>query len=108
MRDLELAPFVADIGPLFAPIEIECPTELEHQRHIHAASSRLFRPVPVITPTPQKGRRASVGAVIAELHQISVIFFTERRSVRDLRFCASNQADNQSAWGPACSAVMAS
>lgn len=74
MRDLELAPFVADIGPLFAAIALECPTELEHQRHIRAASSRLFRPVPFIMPTPQKGRRASVGAVIAELHQISVHF----------------------------------
>lgn len=72
MCHLELDPLAADIGPAFAPVELERLAGLEHQWHIRAAPSRLFRPVPVGTPSPRKGRHASVGAVIAELDQIGV------------------------------------
>lgn len=72
MGNLQFDPLAADIGPVFAPIELERFARLEHQRHKGAAPGRLLRPMPIGTPRTGKGRDTSIGAVIPKLHQISV------------------------------------
>ena len=70
MRDLQPDPLAADIGPVLAPIELERFAGLEHQRHIAAAPCRLFRSMPILTPSPGKNRHTLIRPVATQLHQI--------------------------------------
>ena len=72
MGDLELDPLAADIGPVLAPVELECLAGLKHQGNVGAAPGRLLCPVPIGPPGSGEGRNATVGAVVPELDQISV------------------------------------
>jgi len=72
MRDLKLDPLTANIGPVFTPIELESYAGLVHQRHVGAASSCLLSAVPIVTPSPSESLDAFIGAVISQLHQISM------------------------------------
>lgn len=72
MSNLKFDPFTADIGPIFAPVELEGFPGLEHQRYIGAAPGCLLSAVPFVTPGPRKSRDAFMGAVISQLHQISM------------------------------------
>ena len=72
MGHLQFDPLAADIGPVFAPVELERFAGLEHQRHKGAAPSRLLCTMPICTPRARKGCHAPVGPIVTELHQISV------------------------------------
>ncbi len=72
MGNLQLDPFATNVGPVFAPVELESLAGLKHQRNVGAASRRLRSPMPVRAPRAGKSRHASVGTIIAKLHQISM------------------------------------
>ena len=92
MSNLKFDPFTADIGPIFAPVELEGFPGLEHQRYIGAAPGCLLCAVPFVTPSAGKSRHAFIGAVISQLHQISM-------HLRDFRVWIKSQVDNLSAYG---------
>ena len=72
MRHLQLDPLATDIGPIFAPIELERLAWCEHQRHESSPIRRVMRPLAFAFPFTNEGGNALVGAVISQLHQISV------------------------------------
>jgi hypothetical protein len=72
MPDLQLDALSPDIGPIFAPVELERFARCEHQRHESSTIRRVMRPLPFAFPFPNEGRNALVGAVISQLHQTGV------------------------------------
>ena len=72
MRHLQLDPLATDIGPIFAPVELERLAWCEHQRHESSTIRRVMRPLPFAFPLPDEGCNTLVGAVISKLHQIGV------------------------------------
>ena len=72
MRDLKFGALTANVGPVLAPIELEGFAGREHQRHVGAAPRRLFRSMPIFTPCPGESCYAFIGAIISQLHQISM------------------------------------
>ena len=53
--NLQFDAFTTNRGPVFAPIELERFTGLEHQRYKCAASSRLLSTMPISPPRACKG-----------------------------------------------------
>ena len=70
MRGLQLDPFTTDIGPIFAPVELERLARLEHQRHKRAASSCMFYTMPILTPHTGEGGYTCIRSLVTKLHQI--------------------------------------
>ena len=72
MGNLKFDPLAADIGPVFAPIELKGFPRLEHQGHIGATPCCLLCSVPIFAPRASKSRNPPVRPIITEIHQISV------------------------------------
>ena len=72
MGDLKLDPLAADIGPVFAPVELKGFTWLKDQRHKRSTTGCLLSAMSIVTPCPGKSRHTLIGAIISQLHKISV------------------------------------
>jgi hypothetical protein len=70
VRNLQFDAFATNRGPVFAPVELERFTGLEHQRHKCAAPSRLLCTVSISPPRACKGCDTLIGAIVAKLDQV--------------------------------------
>ena len=70
MCHLQLDAFATDRGPVFAPVELERFTRLEHQRHKCPAPGRLFCAMPISPPCTGKSGHTLIGSIIPELDQV--------------------------------------
>jgi hypothetical protein len=66
VSDLQLGPLAGNDRPIFRPIELECLTRQECQRHEHATAARLLLLLPSGLPVARESRHAIVRAVVAE------------------------------------------
>src|SRR5512143_1237000 len=75
VRHLQFDPITVDVRPILAPVELECFSRLEGQRHERPTPAGLLLTLPIGSPGASKGGDAPVGALIAKGDQISMQLF---------------------------------
>ena len=87
------------MGPVLAPVELECLARLEHQRHECPAIGRLLRALPVPFQARTKAETRSYEPSKPSCTRSACICLAVRRSLRDLRCSVISQPDSFSAYG---------